>query len=254
MAYDMKAPYAIRQFEIEIWIPLKVFGIDISFSNISSAMLTTVIVLSAYVWLAMRRPAIIPNRLQASLEIVYDFVAKVVIDTAGPEAKGHIPFVFSLFVFILFGTLIGLTPMKETFATHLVITFALALLVFVYIISVGLRRNGTLFFRQFLPSGTPLWLAPLIVLVEAVSYLAKPITLGVRLFANMFAGHMLIKLFGDFAALMVDRLGPIGIVAAMAPVAMMVIFFAFEVIVVLIQSYVFILLTSVYLRSAIHAH
>jgi len=127
--------------------------------------------------------------------------------------------------------------------THLIITFALALLVFVYIISVGLRRNGTLFFRQFLPEGTPLWLAPLIVLVEAVSYLAKPITLGVRLFANMFAGHMLIKLFGDFAAMMVDRLGPIGIVAAMAPVAMMVIFFAFEVMVVLIQSYVFIPLT-----------
>ncbi len=254
MAYEPKAPYAIRQFEVEIWIPLKVFGLDISFTNVSSAMLTTVIVVSAYFWLAMRRPAIVPNRLQASVEIIYNFVAKTVIDTAGPQAKDHIPFVFSLFVFILFGTLIGLSPMKETFTTHLIITAALALFVFVYIIEAGLRQNGTWFFRQFLPEGTPFWLAPLIVLVELVSYLAKPITLGVRLFANMFAGHMLIKLFGDFAAMMVDRLGPVGIVAAMAPVAMMVVFFAFEVMVVLIQSYIFILLTSVYLRSAIQAH
>lgn len=254
MAYEVQAPYAIRQFEVETWFTVEIFGLEFEFSNVSSAMLVTVFVISAYLWLALRRSTIVPNRLQAGVEIVYDLVAKTVIDTAGSQAKAHIPFVFSIFIFILFGTLIGLTPMKETFTTHLIITGALALIVFVYIIVVGLRLNGMSFFRQFLPEGTPLWLAPLIVLIELISYLARPITLGVRLFANMFAGHMLIKLFADFAAMMVDRLGPIGIVTALAPVAMMVVFMMFEILVVLIQSYIFILLTSVYLRSSIHAH
>jgi F-type H+-transporting ATPase subunit a len=135
-----------------------------------------------------------------------------------------------------------------------VVTGTLALLVFAHVIETGFRRHGAGYFRQFLPSGTPAWLAPMIVLVEMVSYLARPITLGVRLFANMFAGHMLIKLFGDFSVMMTERLGLLGFAAALLPVAMMVIFFAFEVMVVLIQSYIFILLTSVYLRSAIEQH
>ncbi len=254
MAIEPSAPYAIRQFEVETWVPIKLLDIDISFTNVASAMLTTTVLVGAFFWVATSRSKIIPRRLQAGVEIIYDFVAKTVISTTGPEGKEHIPFVFSLFVFILFGTLIGLTPMKATFTTHLIITGALALIVFVHVIEVGLRRNGMHYFRQFMPRGTPLWLAPLIVPIELISYLAKPITLSVRLFANMFAGHMLIKLFADLAAMVVDHLGPIGILVAMAPLAMMVIFFAFEVMVVLIQSYIFILLTSVYLRSSIHAH
>jgi len=254
MAYEPKAPYAIRQFEIEVWIPLKVFGLDVSLKNISSAMLTTVILVSLFFWAATRRLSTIPSRVQAGAEIIYDFVEKTVIDTAGANAKVHIPFIFTLFVFILFGTLIGLSPMKETFTTHLVVTGALAFMVFARVVDAGFREHGALFFRQFLPGGTPMWLAPMIVLVEVISYLARPITLAVRLFANMFAGHMLIKLFGDFAAMMVDRLGPIGVLAALAPVAMMVVLYAFEVMVVLIQSYIFILLTSVYLRGAMQAH
>jgi F-type H+-transporting ATPase subunit a len=168
MAFEAQAPYAIRQFEVETWFTLKIFGLDVSFTNVSSAMLTTVVILAAVLWLALRRATIVPNRLQAGVEIVYDFVARTVTDTAGPQAKDHVPFVFSIFIFILFGTLLGLTPMKETFTTHLIITGALALIVFVYIIEAGLRRNGMLFFRQFLPEGTPWWLAPLIVLIELV--------------------------------------------------------------------------------------
>jgi F-type H+-transporting ATPase subunit a len=254
MAYEPKAPYAIRQFEVETWIPLKSFGWDVSFTNISSAMMTTVVLASVLLWLATRKQQMIPGRLQLCAEWLYGFVAKTVVDTAGPHSKPHIPFVFTLFVFILFGTLIGLSPMKETFTTHLIITAAMAFFVFAHVIEAGLRQRGRLFFVQFLPAETPMLLAPMIVLVELVSYLARPITLGVRLFANMFAGHMLIKLFGDFAAMMVDRLGAIGIVAAFAPVALMVVLFAFEVMVVLIQSYIFILLTSVYIRSSIEAH
>ena len=254
MAYEPKAPYAIRQFEIETWIPLKVFGYDFSFTNVSSAMLTTVIVASAFFLMATRRNALIPSRVQAGAEIVYDFVDRTVTDTAGPSAKGHVPFLFTLFVFVLLGTLIGISPMKETFTTHLVVTGALALMVFARVVDAGIRTRGLLFFRQFLPTGTPLWLAPMIVLVELVSYLARPITLAVRLFANMFAGHMLLKLFGDFAAMLVDRFGSAGIVAALAPVAMMVVLYAFEIIVILIQSYIFIVLASVYIRAASEVH
>jgi F-type H+-transporting ATPase subunit a len=254
MAYEPQVPYAIRQFDVEIWIPLKVFGWDVSFTNISSAMLTTVVVLAALFWRATRKMQIVPGTLQSGVEALYGFVERTVMDNAGPSAKPHIPFVFTLFVFILFGTLIGISPMKETFTTHLIITAALALIVFAHVIEVGVRQHGRVFFRQFLPVGTPLWLAPMIVVIELVSYMARPITLGIRLFANMFAGHMLIKLFGDFAAMMIDRLGPFGIVAAIAPVAIMMVLFAFEVTVVLIQSYIFILLTSVYIRSSIEVH
>jgi F-type H+-transporting ATPase subunit a len=254
MAYELKAPYAIRQFEVETWIPLRVFGWDLSFTNVSSAMVTTVAALAILLWFATRNQRIVPGRLQASAEWIYGFVAKTVIDTAGPHARAHIPFVFTLFVFIVFGTLIGLSPMKETFTTHLIITAALALLVFGHVIETGLRQRGTRFFRQFLPAATPVWLAPMIILVELISYFARPITLGVRLFANMFAGHMLIKLFGDFAAMMVDRLGAIGVITALAPVALMIVLLAFEVLVVVIQSYIFILLTCVYIRSSIEVH
>ncbi len=254
MASDPSALYAIRQFEIEVWVPLKLFGFDVSFTNVSSAMLVTTFVIGGSLIMITRRPQMIPGRVQAGAEMLYTFVEKTVTETAGPDARTHVPFIFTLFLFILFGTLIGLSPMKETFATHLVVTGAMALLVFVYVIDTGLRLHGLGFFRQFLPAGTPGAIAPIIVLVELVSYMARPVTLGVRLFANMFAGHMLIKLFGDFAVMMTERMGAIGYIAALLPIAMMIIFFAFEVIVVLIQSYIFILLTSVYLRSAIESH
>ncbi len=254
MAYEPIAPYAIRQFDVEIWVPLKIFGWDISFTNIGAAMLATSVLSAAFFLLSTRKLEILPSRLQAFSELIYEFVAKTVISNGGPGAKPHIPFVFTLFVFILLGTLIGLSPMKETFTTHLIITLTLAIFVFVYVVEAGLRHTGALFFRQFLPAGTPAWLAPMIVFVELVSYLARPITLGVRLFANMLGGHILIKMFGDFAAMMVVYLGPLGIVTAIAPVAMMILLFAFEIMVVFIQSYIFIVLTSVYIRSSIEAH
>lgn len=254
MKSDPSALYAIRQFEIEVWLPLRVFGVDVSFTNVSSAMMVTAILVACVMILASRRGQIIPGRVQAGVELLYEFVEKTVTKTAGDAAKEHVPFVFTLFVFIFFGTLIGLSPMKETFVTHLVVTGSLALFVFAYVVREGVRHSGSAFFRQFLPAGTPAWLAPLIVLVEVISYLARPITLATRLFANMFAGHMLIKLFGDFAVMMIDRLGFIGVVAAIGPVLLMVIFFAFETLVVLIQSYIFILLTSVYLRSPTETH
>jgi F-type H+-transporting ATPase subunit a len=147
-----------------------------------------------------------------------------------------------------------MTPVKFTFTSHVVVTLGLAFVAFAYVISVALRQHGWGFFGTFLPHGTPLWLAPLIVVIEVISYLARPITLGVRLFANVLAGHMIIKLFGDFSAMMMETLGAGALALVVFPVVLMVVFFAFEVIVVLIQSYIFILLTSVYLRSSLEGH
>lgn len=254
MAYEPQAPYAIRQFEIEPWIPLKLFGVDVSFTNSSSAMAVTTLAVIGFMIAAMRRPQLVPGRLQAAVELVYEFVAKTVVSAAGEAARPHIPFVFTLFTFIFFGTLIGMTPVKFTFTSHVIVTLALALVAFAYVVSVAVRQHGAGFFRTFLPEGTPLWLAPLIVVIEAISYLARPLTLGVRLFANVLAGHMIIKLFGDFAVMMMDAFGAGGLSLVVFPLLLMVVFFAFEVVVVFIQSYIFILLTSVYLRSSIDGH
>lgn len=254
MAYEPQAPYAIRQFELEPWIPLKIFGADVSFTNSASAMVVTTLAVAGFMILATRRTQVVPGRLQAAAEWVYDFVATTVVSAAGEAGRPHIPFVFTLFTFIFFGTLIGMTPVKFTFTSHVIVTLALAFVAFAYVISVALRQHGLRFFRTFLPAGTPLWLTPLIVVIEVISYLARPITLGVRLFANVLAGHMIIKLFGDFAAMMMDALGVGGLALVVFPVALMVVFFAFEVVVVLIQSYIFILLTSVYLRSSLEGH
>lgn len=254
MAYEPTAPYAIRQFTIEVWIPLEVFGVDVSFTNTSSAMLVTMVAVSAWLYFATRHPNIVPGRLQASVEWLYEFVADTVTTTAGEVARKHIPVVFALFSFIFFGTLIGMTPMKFTFTTHIIVTFSLALIAFIYVILTAVRARGSGFFRNFLPEGTPSWLAPLIVTIELISFLARPITLGVRLFANVLAGHMIIKLFGDFSVMILDNFGFSGLPMVIFPLIMMVVFYGFEIIVVFIQSYIFMLLTCVYIRSTTEAH
>lgn len=252
MAYEPQAPYAIRQFEIDVLIPIRVFGIDASFTTSAQAMVTTVVVLTVYLVYAARERALVPGRLQASAEWFYALVADMVVKTAGPAAKESIPFVFSLFVFILFGSLIGITPVKFTFTSHLIVTLGLALLVFFYVGTVAIRRNGMGFFAHFRPAGTPGWLAPLIVTVEVISYLFRPVTLGVRVFANIFAGHVIIKLFGDMCAMLVDGLGTAGVFATIVPMAFMVFFYGFEVTVFFIQAYIFVLMTSLYLKEAYH--
>lgn len=243
-------PYAIRQFEIDVLIPIRIFGIDASFTTSAQAMVTTTMVLAVYLLYAVRDRAIVPGRLQGSAEWLYTLIADMVTKTAGPVAKGAIPFVFSLFVFIFFGSLMGVTPFKTTFTSQLIVTFGLALMVFFYVVTIAIRRSGMAFFAHFRPGGTPGWLAPLIVTVEVISYLFRPVTLGVRVFANIFAGHVIIKLFGDMSGMLVDELGTAGIVAALVPVALMVVFYAFEIAVFFIQAYIFALITCLYLKEA----
>ena len=224
MAYDPIAPYAIRQFVVERWFQLEFFGVDISFTNSASAMVVTALAVSGFMTIATRRPKIVPRRIQAAAELVYDFVAKTVISAAGEVARPHIPFVFTLFSFIFFGTMIGLTPVKYTFSSQIVVTLGLSLIAFAYVIGVAVQSHGLGFFRAFLPRGTPMWLAPLIIVIEVISYLFRPITMAVRLFANVLAGHMIIKLFGDFASMMIDSLGTAGLALAVVPLLMVALY------------------------------
>ncbi len=251
---EQHLPYALRQFETDVIIPLHAFGIDASFTTSSSAKLTTVIVVTLFLWLAMRKGLMAPGRLQTSAEMIYTFVTDTVTRVAGPEAKPSIPFVFTLFIFIWFGTLIGLTPIKDTFTSQLVVMLALSTTAFVYVNVVAFRKHGMGFFRYFLPADIPLFVAPIFVLVETVSYLFRPITLGFRVFANIVAGHIMLKLFADFCTMMVAALGPVGAIASIAPVLMMAVLYAFEIMIVGIQSYIFMLITSMYLRDALRKH
>jgi F-type H+-transporting ATPase subunit a len=231
-----------------------VFGLDASLTSVSTAKITTVVLLTAYLARAVQRPALIPGRLQVSAEMLYEFVSATVLRVTGPEGKSSVPLIFSLFVFVFLGTLIGITPLHETFTSHLVNTLGLALTVFVYVNVIAFRRHGLGFFRFFLPPGVPVFVAPILVTVEIVSYLFRPITLGFRLFANIFAGHVMLKLFADFCTMLVAAFGGMGILASALPVLVMVILYIFEIIIIGIQSYIFILITSMYLRDAIHAH
>lgn len=247
-------PYALRQFQTDVIVPLEVFGVDASLTTSSSAKLTTVVLLTLYFLLALRERALIPGRLQSSAEAIYLFVSETVTKVAGPEARSSIPFMFCLFTFIWFGTLLGLTPIKDTFTSHLAVTLALSGVTFLYVNVIAFRTQGAGFFRFFLPAGIPWFVAPVFVLVEAISYLFRPITLGFRIFANIVAGHIMLKLFADFCAMLVSGLGPIGLIASVAPLTMIAILYAFEVMIVSIQSYIFILITSMYLRDAMRPH
>jgi F-type H+-transporting ATPase subunit a len=251
---EPEAPYAIRQFEIDTLISLPAFGYELPFTSSAQAMVTTTILVSAYLIMGIRERALVPGRLQMSVEAVYSFVADILLKTAGPEAKPAIPFVFSLFVYILFGSLFGLTPVKFTFTSHLIVTFALALLVFTYTNVLAFRTQGMGFFHMFLPAGSPAFLAPLLIVIEVISYLFRPITLGVRIFANILAGHIMIKLFADLTVMMTNAIGVFGYALAVLPVAFMAIMYCFEVMIFIVQSYIFVLITSMYIRDALRGH
>lgn len=247
-------PYAIRQFEVDVLIPLQFAGVDVSFTVSAQAMVTTVIVTIAFLLFAIRKRNTPPGRLQACAEMIYEFVVRTVVKNGGDEAKPAIPLLFTVFVFILFGTAIGLTPIKFTFTSHLVVTLALALLVFVYANALAVRHQGAGMLRTFIPAGTPGTVAPIIFVIELISYFFRPITLGVRLFANILAGHIMVKLFADACVMILDAIGSAGIVILVFPVAMMCVLYAFEFVIIFIQAYVFLMLSATYIGEAVRGH
>ncbi len=239
----------IHQFAITDIVPFGDSGLGIT--NSSLFMILTTGLIAGYLILSTRRRALVPNRLQLVSEMLYEFVAKMVTDSAGREGMKFFPFVFSLFMFVLVANLLGMVPVFFTFTSHIIVTFALAMLVFIVVVAYGFLRNGPKFLKLFVPSGVPLYILPLVAIIEVISFLSRPISLSVRLFANILAGHITLKVFAGFIVTM-GGLGFLGWFGALLPLALTVGITALEFLVAVLQAYVFALLTSMYLNDAIH--
>ncbi len=236
----------LAQFLIKKIIPFNVGGIDISYTNSALAMTAAVVVVSAFLIFGMRRGSLVPGRWQIVAEMSYEFVANMIRDNVGQEGRRYFPFVFTLFMFIFAGNLIGMLPYSFTFTSHLIVTFGMAATVFVGVTIVGFMKHGIQFFGFFLPHGVPWFLTWLIIPIEVLSYLSRPVSLSLRLFANMTAGHTMMKVFAGFILL----LG----IAGIAPLIVVVALTGLEMIIALLQAYVFAILTCVYLNDALHMH
>jgi F-type H+-transporting ATPase subunit a len=236
----------LEQFEIHRIIPLEIGGVDISYTN--SALLMTIVVLAvtALVVLSTRGAALVPGRVQSVAEMLYEFVVDMVDTNAGHGARPFVPFIFTLFMFILFANLLGLIPWSFTVTSHIIVTFALAIVVFIGVTIIGIVRHGAHFLRLFVPEGVPPVLLILLVPIEMLSYFIRPFTLSIRLFANMLAGHTMLAIFGGFAA-------AVGLFAIL-PVGINITLFTLEILVAVLQAYVFAILTCLYLNDALHLH
>ncbi|MBC8013290.1 MAG: F0F1 ATP synthase subunit A [Methyloceanibacter sp.] len=237
----------MHQFEIKRFVPLEIFGIDASFTNSALFMLIAVGLVSLFLLSAMRGPSLVPGRLQSMAELAYEFVANLVRENTGKEGMQYFPFIFSLFIFILALNMLGMVPYSFTVTSHIIVTFAMALLVFLFVTIVGFARNGVGFLKLFVPSGVPVALLPLITVLEVFSFLIRPISLSVRLFANMMAGHMMLKVFAAFVV-------GLGLIGGWAPLLFMVAFTGLEILVAFLQAFVFTVLTCIYLNDALHMH
>ena len=244
----------IHQFQIHDMVPLPMFsmgGHPISFTNSALFMFIIVGAVSALLIGATAPRAVIPGRLQSIAEMSYEFVANTVRASAGNEGMKFFPFVFTLFMFVLFANLIGLIPYSFTVTSQLIVTASLALLVFVIVVVYGFWKNGLHFLNLFVPKGVPKLILPAIVFIEVLSFLSRPVSHSVRLFANMLAGHITLQVFAGFI-IMLGSAGILGIFGATLPFIMVVLLTALELLVAFLQAYVFAILTCIYLNDAIH--
>ncbi|MCB1591640.1 MAG: F0F1 ATP synthase subunit A [Alphaproteobacteria bacterium] len=243
----------IHQFEIIEYVRLPVQAVDLSFTNSSLAMVLGAVISTAFMTSAMRRRAIVPGRLQMSAELLYEFVGKMVKTNIGKKGRIYLPFIFTLLIFVLMGNLLGLVPYMFTYTSHLIVTGALALLVFFAVIGFGLYNHGTHFFSLFLPPNVPWWLVAFIIPIEIISFFVRPLTLSVRLFANMMAGHIVLKVVVSFA-IGAASLGALGSLLGVFPVLINVAMLLFELLVAFVQAYVFAILACVYLKDSVDLH
>jgi F-type H+-transporting ATPase subunit a len=237
----------LAQFEIKRLVDIQLGGFDASITNSSIFMMVAIIGITIFMVVGMRGGSLVPGRWQSMAEMSYEFVAGMLRDNVGSAGRRYFPFVFTLFMFILFCNLIGMIPYTFTVTSHIVVTFALAALVFIGVTVIGFIRNGVGFLKLFVPSGVPIFLLPLLVLIEFISYLTRPISLSVRLFANMMAGHTMLKVFGGFVV-------SLGIIGGWAPLAFVVALTGLEILIAFLQAYVFAILTCIYLNDAFHVH
>lgn len=238
----------VEQFAIQNLSPplFSIGGSEIAVTNSAVFMIAAVVLSSVLLLAGASKGAMIPGRLQAMSELFYEFIANMIRDNVGAAGKKFFPFIFTLFIFTLFGNVLGLLPYGFTFTSHIAVTFFMAVVVFLAVTLIGIYKHGLHFFSLFFPHGAPLFTAPILIPIELVSYLSRPISLSVRLFANMTVGHVLLKVLAGF----VVALGIFGVV----PLAVLVAITALELLIALLQAYIFTILCCIYLNDALHLH
>jgi len=235
------------QFEIHKILSLNLFGYDVSFTNSSLMMIVSLVLICGFMILAMNGRSLVPSRVQSMAEIVYEYVAGMVTENLGQDGMKFFPWVFSIFIFVLVLNFIGLIPGNFTVTSHIIVTFALAAMVWIVATMVGFWKHGLGYLRLFVPEGVPFWLMPIIIPIELISYFIRPISHSVRLFANMMAGHTMLEVFATFAVVL-PWWGKI------APTGFMVAFTGLEVLVAFLQALIFAVLTCIYLNDAVNMH
>ena len=238
----------MQQFTVyKIGPEIKIAGVDLSFTNSSLFMLISAATILLILFLGSKEKKIIPGKIQLISEMFYSFVAKMISDTAGSKAKPFFPFIFSLFMFVLFCNMVGMLPYSFTVTSHIIVTLIMALFIFIAVTIIGFIKHGFKYLSIFVPSGVPAVLLPLITIIEIISYLSRPVSLSVRLFANMMAGHTMMKVFGGFVI-------SLGIVGGWLPLSFSVALTGLEILVAFLQAYVFAILTCIYLNDALNLH
>ncbi|HKD56644.1 MAG TPA: F0F1 ATP synthase subunit A [Hyphomicrobiaceae bacterium] len=243
-------PDPIHQFELHPIVPIKIFGWDVSFTNSSLFMLASVVLIIAFFMVSMRSRSLVPGRMQSMAEVTHEFVAGMLRDSTGSAGMKYFPFVFTIFMFVFTCNMVGMIPGFFTVTSHIIVTAALAALVFLTVIIVGFAKHGIRFLKLFVPEGVPIAILPLVVLIEVISFLSRPVSHSVRLFANMLAGHITLKVFGGFVVMLLGA----GTFAALSPLPLLmaIALTALEVLVAFLQAYVFAMLTCMYLNDALH--
>ena len=238
----------MQQFEVyRIGPKIEISGIDLSFTNASLFMLISGFFITVLLLLSTKEKKLIPSKIQLMSEILYNFISKMISDTAGKKAKPYFPFIFTLFVFILFCNMIGMLPYSFTVTSHIIVTLSFAIFIFIGVTILGFVIHGFKYLKIFVPSGVPIVLLPIISIIEIISYLSRPVSLSVRLFANMMAGHTMLKVFGGFVI-------SLGLIGGWLPLSFSVALTGLEILVAFLQAYVFAILTFIYLNDALNLH
>ena len=238
----------MHQFEVyKIGPEIKLGEINLSFTNASLFMMISTILILLLLYLGTKKKEVIPSKIQLITEISYTFVAKMINDTAGSSAKSFFPFIFTLFMFVLFCNMVGMLPYSFTVTSHIIVTFFLAAIIFIGVTIIGFIKHGAKYFELFVPKGVPVVLLPLIIAIEIISYLSRPLSLSVRLFANMLAGHTMLKVFGGFVI-------SLGLLGGWLPLGFSVALTGLEILIAFLQAYVFAILTCIYLNDALNLH
>ena len=238
----------MHQFEVyKVGPEISIGGINLSFTNSSFFMAISAILILTLLFFGTKKKALVPSKIQLITEMSYTFIGKMINDTAGSSAKAFFPFVFTLFMFVLFCNMVGMLPYSFTVTSHIIVTFALASVVFLGVTVIGFVKHGIKYLELFVPKGVPILLLPLIIVIEIISYLSRPVSLSVRLFANMMAGHTMLKVFGGFVI-------SLGLLGGWLPLGFSVALTGLEILVAFLQAYVFAILTCIYLNDALNLH